>query len=231
MPIALKFSVFALLAAAAGRADLLFLDDLAGGGSCVPCTFTAGNKLTNPAGDLLKVAQLTAANTALDNSAMLLGGAMRGMGLNDVTTMIMNSFMAVGQPVNVVLVGHGAPGRIQLGGSDILQGSTEAAFSTAVKGKVGMLTLFGCCVAAGTGPSFLQMLANDTMAQVKAYNGTIGVAKGTAGVMDGFYVAGGNSALQVFTPVPEPGTLPVFIVGLAIGIFLRIERRWDLLRR
>jgi len=210
--------LLAFAAAAPSWCALLFLDELNGGGACQACTFTAGNKLTNPTGDLVKVAQLQAANGPLDNAAMLLAGSMRGAGLNDVSMMIMSASMTAGSPINVVLVGHGAPGVLQLGGTDLLAAASKAAFVQANKGKINMLTLFGCCVAAGGGPDFLQMLANDLMATVKAYAGAIGVAKGENGVMDGFYVQGGNGALQTYNAIPEPGAFMLAGGGLILAL-------------
>jgi len=153
---------------------------------------------------------------------MLLGGAMRGTGLGDVTMMIMDTFMTAMRKVDIVLVGHGGPGAIQLGGADLLDGATKANFAAAVRGKVNMLTLFGCCVASGTGPAFLQMLADMTGAQVKAYMGKIGVAKGIDGVMDGFYVEGGATSLKTFNPVPEPATW--LAVAMAVALILAFRR-------
>ena len=143
--------------------------------------------------------------------------------MNDYLMMIMNKYTMAGAPINVVLVGHGGPGAIQIGDTN-LDASTKAAFVTGAKGKVGMLTLFGCCVASGTGPDFLQMLANDLMAPVKAYAGKIGVAKDVSGVMDGFYVDGGNAALRTFSPVPEPATLILLISASSMFVAFRRGR-------
>jgi hypothetical protein len=202
-----------------------FLDDLNGGGTggCVSCTGIPANKLTTPTGDLVKVAMPTTQNGTLEDSAMLLGTPARGNGMTDYLMMIMNKQTMVGAPINVVLVGHGGPGAIQIGDTN-LDGTTKAAFVAGAKGKVAMLTLFGCCVASGTGPDFLQMLANDLMAPVKAYAGKIGVAKDVSGVMDGFYVDGGNGALRTFTPVPEPATLILLISASSMLLALRRRR-------
>src|SRR5262245_4588397 len=67
-----------------------------GGGDCVECTFTMENKLTNPTGDLVKVAQPTTQNATLENAAMLLGTPARGNGMNDYLMMIMDKQTMVG---------------------------------------------------------------------------------------------------------------------------------------
>ena len=194
-----------------------------GGGDCVECTFTPENKLTNPTGDLVKVAQPTTQNDVLEDAAMLLGTPARGNGMTDYLMMIMDKQTMVGGPINAVLVGHGSAGSIQIGDTN-LDAATKAAFVAGAKGKIKMLTLFGCCVASGTGPDFLQMLANDLMAPVKAYAGTIGVAKGDATVMDGFYVTGGNGALRTFNPIPEPATVVLLVAAIGMCLACRGRR-------
>jgi len=204
---------------------------LSGDGCAVGCPLTdAANKLTVPNADLIKLQNpdseaaggardaLNSAKAAFEAAGRTVVTGALNDSVQDYIDMIMDRSDALGRAISVVLIGHGAPGLIDLGDDD-LDDTTKPTFAQALLGKIDMITLFSCNTGAGDiGRSFGNMLASNLgRVPVMAYDSCIAIEN------DMFFAIGGDAAKLTF--VPEPTTLVLIGMSLA-GLSLR-RRHYD----
>ncbi len=75
---------------------------------------------------------------------------------------------------NVVIFGHGAPGFFKVGEDDLSNAVIQDKFTTALKGQLKSLTLYGCEVSKGVvGQAFLKKLTKALQRPVHTWDGKV----------------------------------------------------------
>jgi len=149
--------------------------------------------------------------------------------IKDIIEALKDRSNILGRSINVLIDGHGEPGRQQIGKEYIshrnsLEASLQQQFTRELQGKIFNLYLLGCDVASGnSGQEFISKLSGELGAKrVHAFTGRV---QGQKVPRNGIFLLEGRK--KVYPPIPVISELGL----IALALLLTVTAVWVLRKR